>query len=726
MTLSPYRVAATKVSVQACSRWSMGKLIGICAGVLVSLTSNYSHATASTDAIPVKSSRDLSAVNSAQSVARATGPIKDAAGRIRYIIDLHEDNVGKPATFADANSKIAYYKAKSGQLIAEVTKLQGIELLGTTSLVGTSFSAYLTPTQVAQFAKDVRVKLITQDVYLQPSALWNSSTDPWGQVRPWGLHAMDVAWGGPSNGTATVYVLDTGVEMHADLPGLAATDRLSALPGINPTGCYAHATHVAGIIGAADNGVGVVGVLPGVKIVSIALGDTNSDTIPCPAGSTVASGSHNAPASTLIEGLEKVYQLAIYDQKVAVVNISFNLGEATFSSTGTVGLKMSALATSSFSDGAGYRGAFIVQSAGNDFLDACGYAYNAPTNYDGIMVVGGLDDNGQTVTMLNGLAGYAPRFDLGSNKGACVEVWAPSQRVLSTWSGGSYTVLAGTSMAAPHIAGLAARLVESDASITTSDQLESAVRAHFALISGSNLMMPRLSLQGVVAAPTLEMVEGTSRSSVAPISFNKLALQVDLKFEAIGADYCIVNVTKNGEPYSYYYTVPSHNLGVNAYPPGQYSWSITCISSLGTQTTVVANGYLRRPVSVAWLASTTSTGLAMQAIPNGTTVSWSVSANAPFDQINQATGADYCHILSYGFNGNTNNDASNPTWNTNTTPPFSQVLLWDSTPYFATYYQHATFYFGDPQPYEGYKWLLRCWNSDGEEKSTVMYGKPQP
>ena len=143
MTVSPQRVAAAKVSVQAWSHWPIGKLTAV---VLVSLTSNYGQATASADAIPVKSSRDLTAVGSAQSTAKAAGPIKDAAGRIRYIIDLHEDNVGKPATFADANSKIAYYKAKSGQLIAEVTKLQGIELLGTTSLVGTSFTAYLTPT----------------------------------------------------------------------------------------------------------------------------------------------------------------------------------------------------------------------------------------------------------------------------------------------------------------------------------------------------------------------------------------------------------------------------------------------------------------------------------------------------------------------------------------------------------------------------------------------------
>ncbi len=164
----------------------------------------------------------------AQLATKATGPIKDSTGRIRYIIDLIDDHTDKPATFSGADHKLTYYKAKSAQLIAEVSKLRSEELFGTTSLVGTSFTAYLTEKQVEEFSKDKRVKLITQDAYLTPSALWNSTNDNTSQVRPWGLHAMDVAWAGPSNGSATVYVLDTGVEMHGDLTGLAAGDRISA------------------------------------------------------------------------------------------------------------------------------------------------------------------------------------------------------------------------------------------------------------------------------------------------------------------------------------------------------------------------------------------------------------------------------------------------------------------------------------------------------------------
>ena len=539
MTLSPNWMTAAQNTAHAWHRFGTGQLARICLVAVVAVASSSGLASASADVVPENLSRNLTAPSGAQPAAKAAGPIKDAQGRIRYIVDLIDDNTGKPATFADANSRIDYHKTKSAQLIEEVSKLRGAELFGTTSLVGTSFTAYLTEKQVDQFSTDKRVKLITQDAYLQPSALWNSSTDPSGQVRPWGLQAMDVAYAGSSNGGATVYVLDTGVEMHSDLPGLAAVDRLSALPGINPTGCYPHATHVAGIIGAADNGIGVVGVLPGVRLVSIAVGDTND-----------GSCSTGFPVSGFTQGLEVIYQRVLQTGRVAIVNISFN-SPGYFLSTGTIGQKMKVVAQASFLDG-GYAGAFIAQSAGNDFSDACGVAYSPPAALDGIMVVGGLDDNGQPVVKfnaqgapnglggLNGLFGYANDPLLagsgkGSNAGGCVDVWAPSQRVRSTWSGGSYALLSGTSMAAPHIAGLAARLLEGDAYINTSFDLEAAVRSYFTTITGSNLTMPRLSLQTATAAPTIEMAEGTSRSSISPIVFNKFAADVVLRYEAVGA-----------------------------------------------------------------------------------------------------------------------------------------------------------------------------------------------
>jgi hypothetical protein len=103
----------------------------------------------------------------------------------------------------------------------------------------------------------------------------------------------------------------------------------------------------------------------------------------------------------------------------------------------------------------------VVHSAGNFYNNACFFAYGPANDYDGILVVGGIDENGQAVVQPSGGYGYVNpgSSEPGSNWGNCVEVWAPSQRVWSTWSSSSTGTmqLSGTSMAAPYISGLAAR-----------------------------------------------------------------------------------------------------------------------------------------------------------------------------------------------------------------------------------------------------------------------------
>lgn len=298
-------------------------------------------------------------------VVKATKPIADAQGRTRYIVDFVEDNAGRPDKFSDTAGRIAWQKARSALLIPDVAKTHSLELLGTTSLVGTSFVAYLSAAQVELLAKDKRVALLTEDTYIQPSSLWNNSTDSSGQVRPWGIQAMNT--GGSSSRAATVYILDAGVEPHPDLTGL--TERLSALPGIDPTGCYPHATHVAGIVGvgADDNGFGVVGMNPGAKLVSIALGDTNLSV--CADGRS-GSGSTNYSLYGITQALELVYQRVFLEHEVAIVNLSVNSPGGVFAATGTIGQKMRAVATPVQYD-TYYPGVFIVQSAGNDTADAC-------------------------------------------------------------------------------------------------------------------------------------------------------------------------------------------------------------------------------------------------------------------------------------------------------------------------------------------------------------------
>jgi hypothetical protein len=109
----------------------------------------------------------------------------------------------------------------------------------------------------------------------------------------------------------------------------------------------------------------------------------------------------------------------------------------------------------------------VVQSAGNQHQDACGWVYNTVNYYDGVVIVGGTDADDFQVGPARGTnydnraSGYTPALPQpGSNYGICVDVWAPSLNILSTFDvtlPQQMEYLSGTSMAAPYMTGLAAR-----------------------------------------------------------------------------------------------------------------------------------------------------------------------------------------------------------------------------------------------------------------------------
>ncbi len=474
----------------------------------------------------------------------------------------------------------------------------------------------------------------------------------------------------------------------------------------------------------------MVGVFPGVKLVSIGAGDAN-----------VGACSNGYSITGFIQALDSVFSSVLNSRTAAIVNISFNSPTGIFASTSTLGSKMLTVATpfSFFSNN--YKGAFIVQSAGNNLQDACAVAYNATSANDGIMVVSGLDSNGQRVTPLatpdaqGGNNGFISEpvggNEPGSNTGPCVEAWAPSQRIKSTWTNGSYALLSGTSMAAPHVAGLAARILESNPFLT-SVGIEAAVRARLSTIAGSSLVIPQLSPQSMVAQPTVEIAERNVRTPTNTINFNDFASQINLRFGASGASYCTVYITQNGNYYTNYSVTPAalFNLSVTNLPAGfTYNWTVTCYSPQNTSTTASASGYIKRTITATWQANTTSTGNVWRNLISGDLVTWSVSGS--FSQNYISSGADYCQVQSFGTRGSIANDREkpgNPGYDV-FPPAFSQTLLWDSGPNFPTSYPFGTFYLGNSNtappplgPYEGYKWRLACRNSEGVNKVSVMYG----
>lgn len=401
-------------------------------------------------------------------------------------------------------------------------------------------------------------------------------------------------------------MLDSGVGYHSDLPNVIT--RASANVGIPPVGCYSHATHVAGIVSAARNSVGVIGVAASVPLVSVSVSDTTNSANNCGDGVGETSIGY---------GLDKIKSLISAHGRVGVVNISMNTNHSSlenfFSSSKSLGQKLADLAAPA----AGYPGAFIVQSAGNNWKPACKYAYNASSPSDGIMVVGAVDINGQPVVMLNEMNGFRNQELLGnnsnepgSNYGSCVDIWAPGNNVYSTWAAlnpsvpqsgnqiySNYGRLSGTSMAAPHVAGVAAWLAETG-NLITPVQIEAAIR-NYAYYSGSRdkdnipLLMANAEGARFTAQPTPEFaIHGMVNDNISTTS----ATPFTLRYDSVGALSCDLTGYLNGRVwYQNLNFSTAFNWGTVQLAPGSYRWVVNCRSAQGTMNSAQATAVVTAP-----------------------------------------------------------------------------------------------------------------------------------
>lgn len=443
-----------------------------------------------------------------------SSPIKDQQGKILYIVDLIDDaTLGYseeriiPESLDDKDGLPKWHKPEMRRLARDMSKQFDFIPVNIASWVGNTIIAFLTPHQVAELQKDSRVALITQDSIVEMSSGWVDSTIG-NETTSWGVIAVGGGMQINHSGTGiTVYVLDAGVGYHADLGGFNSSQVQRFNPNFytsnhvkypaNPVGCYAHATHVAGIIGAQTNGIGTKGINPGVPIVSVGTRTApNGNPNLCSGGDTIDS--------YVIAGMDLIMQKIATSTsgKPGIVNISMNNSMGLYKYGQTLGNKLFVLAQPGLKYINGqltaYSGAFVAQSAGNNYQDACNFAFDGFNHqganiYDGIMVVGAIKNTGFPVTPANGgfiSLPYASN-QAGSNYGQCVDVWAPGNIIKSTWAStvspytqlsnvsyNNYVNLSGTSMAAPHIAGVAAYLAET-LNLITPQQIEAAVRAHF-------------------------------------------------------------------------------------------------------------------------------------------------------------------------------------------------------------------------------------------------------
>jgi subtilisin family serine protease len=231
--------------------------------------------------------------------------------------------------------------------------------------------------------------------------------EPPPEELPWGVDRIDAeyAWlEGLTGAGIEVAVVDTGIDYnHPDL----ANNCKGGVNVINVRKGYkddnGHGTHVAGIIAAEDNDIGVIGVAPEAWLYGVKVLDRRGSGF----------------VSDVIDGITWCIE-----NGMNIANMS-------------LGTNADIQSLQDACDAAYDAGVLLVAAAGND-----GGAVDFPAAYDSVIAVAATD-----------VSDVRPNW---SSHGPQVLLAAPGVEILSTWKGGDYRTGSGTSMASPHVAGTAA------------------------------------------------------------------------------------------------------------------------------------------------------------------------------------------------------------------------------------------------------------------------------
>jgi len=193
-----------------------------------------------------------------------------------------------------------------------------------------------------------------------------------------------------------------------------------------------HGTHVAGIVGAAANGAGMVGVAPGATLVNVGVFDDD--------GWTADSAAKYALTWAVSQG-------------ATIVNMSYGP-----TAKGDVFLSSELAVFKTFGSDL-----VMVRAAGNTGATAVSESFvgNPQTDLDHILIVGSVDSNNKISSFSNKPGNACFKVNgVCSEKNKMKYYWivAPGRSIYSTTAGNTYGSMTGTSMAAPHVAGAAALL----------------------------------------------------------------------------------------------------------------------------------------------------------------------------------------------------------------------------------------------------------------------------
>lgn len=398
-------------------------------------------------------------IASEASATSVTSPAAWAAGTRAYLVITApgDSSAVRTAITSNGGTVFANYDA-IGVIVAHSTSsafagtmrgVNGVQMVGATRTSDVPADAYnpalpATPTQAT--------------TTLTESNRWDMT-----QIK------ADKAWAVTTGSSAVkVGVLDTGVDdLHQDIaPNFNAADSASCAYGKADTRTGAwrpfgdHGTHVAGTIAAAKNGKGVIGVAPSVKISSVRIAEPNTsmffaENTVCgfmwagDHGFKVTNNSYytdpwmfncpdNADQAAIIEGVKRAQEYAE------------NKGSLQIAAAGNSNYDLANKRTDTSSPNDSTP---VTRTITNACIDI-------PTELPGVVTVAAMGNG-------NVKASY-------SNFGrSIIDVAAPggdgASGVYSTLPGGKYGTMNGTSMASPHVAGVAALLASTDPAATPAD-----------------------------------------------------------------------------------------------------------------------------------------------------------------------------------------------------------------------------------------------------------------
>lgn len=326
------------------------------------------------------------------------------------------------------------------------------------------FAAVLPDAEVVELKKDPRVLFVSEDRKVEIVAR-PSDVTVMAQSLPTGVNRINAENKLNKGAGVHVAVIDTGIDLkHQDLNANIAGGK-NCSTGRSYTDGNGHGTHVAGTIAALKNDRGVVGVAPEAKLWSV----------------RVLNNSGSGTWSSVICGVDFVTSKAPANGgPITVANMSLGGGGASDNACGKDNNDALHYAICRSRD----AGVTYVVAAGNEGVDT---ALSVPAAYDdAVITVSALADSDGVAGGAGSATSYGAddTFASFSNFGSAVDIAAPGVKIYSTWKGGGYATLNGTSMATPHVAGAAALYIAAHPGATWTAVRDALVAAGEALGDG--------------------------------------------------------------------------------------------------------------------------------------------------------------------------------------------------------------------------------------------------